>query len=134
VKYIRPCPSSEVSTLIVIAVRKTFRSPASHPHLSTGPTIEGFPKYLIFQNFSNICGENSCLALIWQEQSVSWMNIWVYSWRNIPEFILERESFMNKFVYKMKKHVLFSVSFFLNIVAFTRKSGKICYSHTSKTW
>jgi hypothetical protein len=49
-----------------LSVRLSVR-PSAHPHVTTRIPLDGFSWNLIFQNFSKICRENSCLIKIWQD-------------------------------------------------------------------
>ena len=51
-------------------------------HRTTRPPLDGFCKHLIFENFSKNCGENSCLAKLWQEWRLIYIqtNIYLYQY------------------------------------------------------
>ena len=91
----------------VTSVRLSVR-----PHGTTRLSLDGFLWNLIFEDFSEICRENSNVIKIGQEQRVLYIETYTYFWSYIAHFFLEWEIFQTNVVEKFKTRILYSVTFF----------------------
>ena len=78
--------------------------------LETQFPLYGFSWNSIFQRFSKICWENSSFIKIWQEKPVLYMKTRTQFLSHLAHFFVEWDIFQNKFVDKIKTHILCSIT------------------------
>jgi hypothetical protein len=76
------------------------------------PPLDGISWNFIFEDFSEVCRQNSCLIKIRHERRELYMKTFVHLWKHVPGFFLKREIFHTKVIEKIKTHILCSITFF----------------------
>jgi hypothetical protein len=95
---------------------------SAHPHGTPWLPLYGYSSNLIFEYFSKKKKKNSSFIKIWQAWRLLYItnNIRVYFWSYFTQFFLQREIFHTKAVEKIKPHILYSITFYSEIVRFMR--------------
>jgi hypothetical protein len=83
--------------------------PPVHPHGTNRLSLEEFSWNFIFEFSSKICRQNSSSIKVFQEKLGLNMKTDIRFWSYLAHCFLEWKIFRTKIIWKIKKHVLYSV-------------------------